>query len=72
MSAAGVSPQRDQFDSALRVLLIKENLEGTQWVIDQLRTEPIAAAFGPEAARIALWLESNLDKRTAQLANALH
>lgn len=31
------TPQRKTFDSALKVLLIIENLEGTKWAIQQLR-----------------------------------
>jgi hypothetical protein len=63
------SPQRASFDTALNVLLIRENLDGTEWAIEQLRE----MAKGPELGasglnHIADGLEALLDKRTAELA----
>jgi hypothetical protein len=60
---------RQAFDTALNVLLIRENLEGTQWAIEKLRE----MAKGPELGasglnHIADGLDSMLDKRTAELA----
>jgi hypothetical protein len=60
---------RQAFDTALNGLLIRENLEGTQWAIEQLRE----MAKGPELGasglnHIADGLAEMLDKRTAELA----
>jgi hypothetical protein len=78
-----VSVQRSQFDSALRVLLMRENLDGTQWAIEQLRESADAAervAAADTSLRLdkdlmhmtlrvaAEELEKLLDKRTAELA----
>lgn len=61
---------RQRFDSALNVLLIRENLAGTKWAIQQLRWE--ASISDPETDRLlsglADRLEAKLDKRTAELA----
>jgi hypothetical protein len=38
-----VSPQRASFDTALNVLLIRENLAGAEWAIQQLREAAAAA-----------------------------
>jgi hypothetical protein len=38
-----VSTQRAQFDSALRRILMRENLAGTEWAIQQLREAAAAA-----------------------------
>jgi hypothetical protein len=82
-----VSPQRSQFDSALRVLLMRENLDGTEWAIEQLResadsAERVAAAdtslrldkdIMHMTLRIAAdELEKLLDKRAAELATKGH
>ncbi|MFE4681618.1 hypothetical protein ACFRNJ_12370 [Streptomyces sp. NPDC056721] len=68
---AEVSPQRVQFDSALRVLLMRENLDGTEWAIQQLRSwaEDQSEHIGSDAMKVvADWLEGQLDKRAAELA----
>jgi hypothetical protein len=77
------SPQRVQFDSALRVLLMRANLDGTEWAIQQLRDSAAAAARVAEAqsevsldSKLILMalgiaadeLEKSLDKRAAELA----
>jgi hypothetical protein len=67
------SPQRASFDTALNVLLIRENLDGTEWAIKQLRE----MAKGPELGAAGLehladGLESLLDKRAAELATRGH
>jgi hypothetical protein len=82
-----VSPQRTQFDSALRVLLMRANLDGTEWAIRQLRESADAAAreaADDDSMRLdkdLLWmtlrvaadeLEKMLDKRTAELATREH
>jgi hypothetical protein len=79
----GVSPQRSQFDSALRVLLMRENLDGTEWAIRQLREGSDAARVVAEEStelrldKDLMWmtlglaadeLEKLLDKRAAELA----
>jgi hypothetical protein len=63
------SPQRQSFDTALNVLLIRENLNGTEWAIEKLRE----MAEGPELGaaglhHIADGLAEMIDKRTAELA----
>jgi hypothetical protein len=78
-----VSPQRAQFDSALRVLLMRENLDGTEWAIRQLREGSDAARVVAEEStelrldKDLMWmtlglaadeLEKLLDKRAAELA----
>lgn len=78
-----VSPQRSAFDSALRVLLMRANLDGTEWAIRQLRESADAAAqvaAEDDSMRLdkdLMWmtlrvaadeLEKLLDKRTAELA----
>jgi hypothetical protein len=82
-----VSVQRSQFDSALRVLLMRENLDGTEWAIRQLRESADAAAqvaADDDSMRLdkdLLWmtlrvaadeLEKQLDKRAAELATKEH
>jgi hypothetical protein len=82
-----VSPQRAQFDSALRVLLMRENLDGTEWAIRQLREGSHAARVVAEEStelrldKDLMWmtlglaadeLEKLLDKRTAELATKEH
>jgi hypothetical protein len=82
-SVKEVSPQRVQFDSALRVLLMRANLDGTEWAIRQLRESADAAARVAEedtSMRLdkdLMWmtlglaadeLEKLLDKRAAELA----
>jgi hypothetical protein len=82
-----VSVQRSQFDSALRVLLMRENLDGTEWAIRQLRESADAAAqvaADDDSMRLdkdLLWmtlrvaadeLEKLLDKRAAELATKEH
>lgn len=62
------SIQRQSYDSALRVLLTRENLDGTEWAIQQLREEGLRK-WGPDAVRIATWLASMLDKRAVELIN---
>jgi hypothetical protein len=81
------SPQRVQFDSALRVLLMRENLDGTEWAIRQLREGSDAARrVAEETTELRLdkdlmWmtlgvaadeLEKLLDKRAAELATKEH
>jgi hypothetical protein len=64
-----VSPQRSAFDSALRVLLMRENLDGTEWAIQQIREMADSEHLGAKAVlAIADHLEGLLDKRTAELA----
>jgi hypothetical protein len=82
-AALEASPQRAQFDSALRVLLMRENLDGTEWAIRQLRESADAAAqvaAEDDSMRLdkdLMWmtlrvaadeLEKLLDKRAAELA----
>jgi hypothetical protein len=82
-----VSVQRSQFDSALRVLLMRENLDGTEWAIRQLRAGSDAARrVAEETTELRLdkdlmWmtlgvaadeLEKQLDKRAAELATKEH
>jgi hypothetical protein len=82
-----VSPQRAQFDSALRVLLMRANLDGTEWAIRQLREGSDAARrVAEETTELRLdkdimWmalgvaadeLEKQIDKRTAELATKEH
>jgi hypothetical protein len=82
-----VSVQRSQFDSALRVLLMRENLDGTEWAIRQLREGSDAARrVAEETTELRLdkdlmWmtlgvaadeLEKLLDKRAAELATKEH
>jgi hypothetical protein len=81
------SPQRVQFDSALRVLLMRANLDGTEWAIRQLRESADAAAqvaADDNSMRLdkdIMWmalrvaadeLEKLLDKRAAELATKEH
>jgi hypothetical protein len=79
------SPQRASFDMALNVLLIRENLDGTEWAIERLRESAAAAAKAAEATpkqgfediertlRLAAEnLEKDLDKRAAELATREH
>jgi hypothetical protein len=82
-----VSPQRSAFDSALRVLLMRENLDGTEWAIRQLREGSDAARVVAEEStelrldKDIMWmtlglaadeLEKLLDKRTSELATKEH
>jgi hypothetical protein len=75
------SAQRASFDMALNVLLIRENLDGTEWAIERLRESAAAAAKAAEATPkqgfediertlrlVAENLEKDLDKRAAELA----
>jgi hypothetical protein len=86
-AALEVSPQRSQFDSALRVLLMRENLDGTEWAIRQLREGSDAARVVAEEStelrldKDLMWmtlglaadeLEKLLDKRAAELATREH
>ncbi|MGW0626147.1 hypothetical protein [Streptomyces sp. NPDC002758] len=86
-AALEVSVQRSQFDSALRVLLMRENLDGTEWAIRQLREGSDAARRVAEATtelrldKDLMWmtlgvaadeLEKQLDKRAAELATKEH
>jgi hypothetical protein len=74
---------RERFDTALNVLLIRENLAGTEWAIERLREGAAAAGRVAEASEAtdlnaklteqalriaALELEKALDKRAAELA----
>lgn len=73
---------RQSFDSALNVLLIRENLEGTKWAVEQLLETAEAAHTAGEAhgkssehhivstalRTAAQELDALLDKRAAQLA----
>lgn len=65
-----VSPQRSQFDTALNRLLIKENLDGTEWAIKQVREVAAKAddALSKELDELADQLEGRLDMRAAHLA----
>jgi hypothetical protein len=64
-----VSPQRASFDQALRVLLMRENLDGTEWAIQQIRKLAEGPELGAKAVLpIAEHLESLLDMRTAELS----
>lgn len=75
-----VSPQRSAFDSALRVLLIQENLAGSQWAIRQLqeRAEAITetdldSKLVAQALRLAAAeLDKALDERYTELATKEH
>jgi hypothetical protein len=68
-----VSPQRSAFDSALRVLLMRENLDGAEWAIRQIRELADSEHLGAKAVlAIAEHLEGLLDKRTAELATKEH
>lgn len=75
-----VSPQRSAFDSALRVLLIQENLAGSQWAIRQLqeRAEAITetdldSKLMAQALRLAAAeLDKALDERYTELATKEH
>lgn len=69
-AAVKKSPQRDAFESALRVLLIRENLDGAQWAIQQIREEAAGAGgtLGPVLASLASSLEKGLDKRAVELS----
>lgn len=63
------SPQRQAFDTALNGLLIRENLEGTQWAIEKLREMAEGPHLGAAGLHhIADGLVEMLDKRTAELA----
>ncbi|MFE9525151.1 hypothetical protein [Streptomyces sp. NPDC006631] len=68
-----VSTQRAQFDSALRRILIRENLDGTEWAIAKLRVDAEEARrvaednaeAGPSAN-----LENNLTYHALEMAAA--
>lgn len=65
------STQRVQFDSALRVLLIRENLDGTEWAIAKLRVDADEARRAAEAnvdAGASANLENNLMAPALELA----
>jgi hypothetical protein len=60
---------RQAFDTALNGLLIRENLEGTQWAIEKLREMAEGPHLGAAGLHhIADGLVEMLDKRTAELA----
>jgi hypothetical protein len=60
---------RQAFDTALNGLLIRENLEGTQWAIEKLREMAEGPHLGAAGLHhIADGLAEMLDKRTAELA----
>ncbi|MFJ6508679.1 hypothetical protein [Streptomyces sp. NPDC091879] len=69
------SPQRASFDMALNVLLIRENLDGTEWAIQWLmeRADAMPDVL-PDSAHAeflkltAYSLRDALDKRAAELA----
>jgi hypothetical protein len=65
------SAQRLAFDTVFNALLTRTNLDGTEWAIKRMREEAEASAehIGAGAMGVvADWLESQLDKRTAELA----
>jgi hypothetical protein len=68
------SSQRVAFDTALNVLLIRENLDGTEWAIQQIRETATKAGYLEDDAvadvlnGLVGQLESLLDMRTSQLA----
>jgi hypothetical protein len=71
------SPQRRSFDTALNVLLLRENLDGAEWAIQQILDEAKGLEGGPglgdsavaEYLRtLAEKISGGLDKRTAELA----
>lgn len=69
--SAEVSTQRAQFDSALRVLLIRENLDGTEWAIAKLRVTAEglreAVEANPDTSASAN-LEDNLTVHALEMA----
>jgi hypothetical protein len=70
-----VSPQRAAFDTALNVLLMRENLDGSEWAIQQIRSwaDDQSEHIGAGAMTVvADWLEKSLDKRAAELATKEH
>jgi hypothetical protein len=71
------SPQRASFDTALNVLLIKENLDGAEWALQQILDEAEILDGGPGLGDTAVAeylrtlvekVSGGLDKRTAELA----
>jgi hypothetical protein len=69
------SPQRAAFDSALRVLLIRENLDGTEWALRWFREEADRLPdenVGNIVKALAVHCSADLDKRTAELATREH
>jgi hypothetical protein len=61
-----VSTQRAQFDSALRRILMRENLAGTEWAIEQLREG--AAAAGRVAEESETGEPANLNAKITEQA----
>jgi hypothetical protein len=66
---------RQAFDTALNGLLIRENLEGTQWAIQWLMEKAKElpdrlpeSAYAEVVQKLACSLSNELDKRTAELA----
>ncbi|MFE2075183.1 hypothetical protein [Streptomyces misionensis] len=53
-------------DEAVRELRVWENIAGTQWAIQKIRDEG-PSKWGPDASRIADWLEGEMRNRTADL-----
>jgi hypothetical protein len=75
------SPQRRSFETALNVLLIKENLDGAEWALQQILDEAEILDGGPGLgdSAVAEYLrtlvekvQGGLDKRTAELATREH
>jgi hypothetical protein len=73
------SPQRTAFDSALRTLLIRENLDGTEWVINRLMEKADEMPDRMPDSALAEFLKltayslcNELDKRAAELAAREH
>jgi hypothetical protein len=75
------SPQRASFDTALNALLIRQNLDGTEWAIQQILDEAkhldsgpgLGDSAGAEFLRaLAAKISDALDKRTAELATREH
>jgi hypothetical protein len=71
------SPQRASFETALNVLLIKENLDGAEWALQQILDEAEILDGGPGLGDTAVAeylrtlvekVSGGLDKRTAELA----
>jgi hypothetical protein len=71
------SPQRRSFETALNVLLIKENLDGAEWALQQILDEAEILDGGPGLGDTAVAeylrtlvekVSGGLDKRTAELA----
>jgi hypothetical protein len=76
-----VSPQRRSFESALNVLLIRENLDGAEWALGQILDEAKILDGGPGLGDTAIAeylrtlvekVNGGLDKRTAELATREH